>query len=301
MDDIDQRLARIAAPTAGAFTIQAARREGIAPSAIHRRVRRGAIQRIHPGVYFAGVVVTLAAYRWAAVLAGPPGTLLAGAAAETEWGIGRWASTAVTIVVPRRQRPLEGVTVIQSATLHAEDAALHAGRPLTTVERTLVDVAGARPVGHLCRALREAQFRSILDIPRLVRTMDRNANRRGVGRVRRALELHVRGHGGTDSSVEDRFVSKLGRAGVPGAACNVAFVIGGAELRVDVWIEHLELVVEIDPDWHEGEAVRREDSLRGALCRSDGKRHLRVPGDALDRGVEQVLAMHHAWLPSQRS
>lgn len=295
MDSIDVRIAHAARPQAGVFTLDMTRTAGIPDSAVYRRVRRGSVIRIHPATFFAGSFVTLQARRWAAVLAAGPDALLGGKSAEDEWGIGRWSNTDVEVLVTRRQRPLGGVRTLQSRTVDDEDRAVLGSRPTTTVERTLVDVADRRSVGYLCRALREACFRANLDIARLERTIARNWNRRGIGKLRRALDLHVDGHGGTDSDVEDRFARMLERAGIPGVASNVVFTIGGTELRVDVWIEHLNLVVEIDPDWHHGAPILREDALRAALCRSEGKRHVRVPGDDLSRGVRDILRMHRAW------
>lgn len=297
---IDKELQRISSRTAGAFTSAQARAAGIPDAAVRRRVRRGGIVRLHAATFFGGHVITTQARRWAAVLAAGADALLGGEAAEDEWGLARRPRAAVEIVVTRRQHRLDGVKVLQTRTLHDEDRTLLHGRPTTTVERTLVDVAGRRTVGELGRALREAAFRGRLDVARLRRTIERNRTRAGIGRLRRALDLHEFGHGGTDSGYEDRFARMLDRAGIPGVATNVVLEIGGTELRVDVFIEHLDLVVEIDPDWHDEASIRREDALRAGLCRRDGRRHLTVRGTKLRDGVAVVAELHRTWLELQR-
>jgi hypothetical protein len=295
MESIDSILRRISASQAGTFTIEQAASAGIHRAAVHRRERRSAILCLHPRTYFGGHIATTQARRWAAVLSAGPDSLITGEAALDDWGVGRHPSDIVEIVVTRRQRPLAGVTMLHSTTLHAEDRSSVSGRPTTTVERALVDVAGRRSTRQLCQLLREASFRGLLDVSRLRRTIDRNRNRRGIGRLRRALSLHLHGHGGTDSGYEDRFVRMLDRAGIHDAATNVVLSVHGADLRVDVYVPHLGLGIEVDPDGHLEPPMAREDRLRSALYESVGLSHIRVPGSRLRSGVREVMRRHREW------
>lgn len=288
MDAIDVILGHIAQQYAGAFTLERALAAGVSKSAVMRRQRRGVIQRLHPGVYFYGKVVTTAARRWAAVLAALDDALLSGDAAADEWGISRSPSDRVEIITATRHRSLAGVVSRQSGTIHSEDRASCNGRPTTSVERTLVEIAGRRSVHQLCRTLREAAFRKLLDLPRLWRTIERNRNRVGVGRLVRAVVLHLRGDGGSDSGHEDRFARKLDRAGITSYRLNAVLPIAGSRIRVDVYIEHLNLAIEIDPDNHDEAPMRREDTLRSSLLELAGIPLMRVHPDHMDEAIRTI-------------
>lgn len=296
MDSTGAIIQRLATPHAGAFDVRRAGMAGLDRHAISRLERAHMVRRVHRSVYFAGHVLTIEGRRWAAIMAAGDDALIAGEAALHDWGVDDRGATAVEIVVTIRQRPLAGVRTMHTATLHREDRSQVRGRPTTTIERALVDVAGRRSVHQLCRLLREATFREQLDVARLRRTIARNRNRHGIGRVREALRLHLHGRGGTDSGTEDRFARMLGHVGVFGVAHNLTLVAHGTELRVDVFVEHLGLVIEIDPSNHDSPPVRREDALRGALCRSAGLSHLSVPGHQLRHGVMQVVALQRRWI-----
>ena len=222
METFDQRLAAIAGPQAGAFTVQQARDAGVPLNAILRRVRRGTIQKVHPRTYvFGHGMHSVETLRWAAVLAAGPRALTAGEAAAQDWKLSRGSTDpGPEIVVPHRRRALAGVRTTQSRTLHPEDVSSVGGRPTTTPERTLVDLAAVRTETQLRRMLREANVRGILDLDQLRRTIDRNANRPGIRRMRRALARFLEGDGGADGRKEARFVRMLIAAGETSAVCN---------------------------------------------------------------------------------
>lgn len=238
----DRIIGSIAARQCGAFHLHQAVAAGVPKRWVARRAAAGAYLRLHPSVYIAGPIVHLDGIRWAAALAGGSDALITGEAAEDVWGLGRWPSRAVDIVVPRRQ---------------------------------------------LIRLLREASFRSIVDYDRLVRTMARNGNRSGAAKLRRAVQLHLHGHGGTDSRHEDRFARRLERAGVANIVTGHVISVHGVELRVDVWLPDERLVVEVDPPNHLEAPMLREDALRSALLRSIDLPCVRVQDD--DAGVDRVL------------
>ena len=97
----------------------------------------------------------------AAVRAYGPGTILSHRAGGAHWQIVRAAGTCeVTIATPRRSRP--GVTVHRAA-LPADEITVHEGVPITTVPRTLFDLAAVLPQRQLERAINEAEVLQLWD------------------------------------------------------------------------------------------------------------------------------------------
>lgn len=294
MQDTSNIITKASAKRAGAFTLAEVVARGGSSKVIADLVARGLVRRLHRGVYFAGAVPTLAGRRWCAVLAAGSDALLGGRAALDEYGLTRVPDDRIEVVVARRQRPLLGVRVIESRTLHREDRRRWNGLPITSVERALVDVAHQHSTFELCRMLREGAFRKLLSISRLERTIERNPRRAGIATLRGALELHRCGHGGIDSDGEAVFARMLQRAGLTFAA-NVTIVVHGERMRVDFYVEHLGLVIEFDPPNHDLAPVAREDALRTALCRSAGLDHLRVRSNRKREGVRAIMERQHTW------
>ncbi len=119
---------------------------------------------------------------------------------------------------------------------------------MTSVARTLADLAAVEPLHRLRRALAEADRLHLLDVPALHDVLDRLGPRApGRGRLLGLLD-EARAHGIrlTRSELEDRFLDLVLAAGLPRPATN-AIVLG---LEVDCWWAHARVVVELDGRTH---------------------------------------------------
>ena len=291
MDNVDQLLARLAAPHAGAFRLGDAYALGIPRWAIRTREQRGSAFRRHPRVLILGCDLRLPDTEcWAALLAAEPDAHLMRESAAYEWGLSRATHCPPPeIVVVRRHRPLEGVTLLQSRTMVADDRTIRNGRPVTSVERTLVDLADVRSVGAMGRYLRQAAYRGVLNVDRVRHAIARNPNRRGTRRMNIALDRFDHGDQGADNREEARFLPMLHANGVTDALANKEFVIQGAIVRPDVYIPSARMAVELDEGSHGIPVVTREDALKGALLRSAGIDVVRIDQDDLQAGLGIVL------------
>lgn len=290
MQSVDTIISTFARQQAGAFTAHQAWSAGVSKHRLRRWVERDEGALVHPGTYVAGPCRDgIETRRWAAILAAGDDALVGGEAALDDWNLERRPSNAVEIVVVCRQRPLADVKVLQTRTLVPEDRTVLRGRPTTTVERTLVDVADRRSTRQLCKLISEAGFRRILNLDRLRRVSARNRNRTGSKRLRRALAMYLDGQHGVDSGVEARFVRMLRAAGVEDARSNVELHLFGTNIRVDVYIERVGLVVEVDPDNHLLPDKRREDKLRDGLLRAAKLPSIRVRESHMREGVKLVI------------
>ena len=290
MDTIDRILAGLAGPQAGVFTTAQATGRGVSVSALVRRNRRGSIYRIHPATWVVGHdACSMETLRWAAVLAAGPDAMICRMAAAQDWGFVRGSDARPDVVVSVRQRPLVGVGILHSRTLDREDRMHVGGRPTTSPERTIVDLADGHGEAFLCKCLREATVRRLLDLARLRRTMERNRGRRGAGRMRRALARFLEGDGGGDSIRERRFLERLHRAGELSAQGNHELRLNGVIVRPDIWLADDEVAIEMDEWTHGIPQVTREDRLKEALLAAAGIPLIRIDQDDPIGGFEIVI------------
>jgi hypothetical protein len=159
------------------------------------------------------------------------------------------------------------------------------GIPVTTVARTLVDLADEVSVHVLVARMREARFRRRLDVPALLECASRLRNRRGHARLLRAVELHLRGRSGTRSLLELRWLALLDAAGVPEPEVG-GFVDpgdGGDPIEVDnVWRD-ARLIVEVDGGDHRSPDIRRLRAAGWTVLRVTDTDIEHEPEGAIDR------------------
>ena len=138
---VDRKLARIASGGHGVVTRTQLLSAGVTARQIRRRVESGTLIRVHRGVYRVGHrAPSIEATYLAAVLAGGEGALLGVRAAAHLFALTKGEAPPAEVIT-RTQRRIEGVTSHRSRTLDARDATTFRGIPVTTVPRTLVDLA----------------------------------------------------------------------------------------------------------------------------------------------------------------
>ena len=166
---------------------------GLSTTEVRDRVRAGRLPRLHPGVYAVGHARLRREGHWlAAVLAAGPGAVLSHRDAAGLHDL-RPANHA-----PHRRdrRPdgrgrRRGSPSTARAILDAEDVTTVSGIPVTTVARTLLDLAGIVPHDHLTKAIKEAERQHTFDLRTVEAAMARTRGR--TGRGHRALKQAHRG------------------------------------------------------------------------------------------------------------
>jgi hypothetical protein len=259
---------------------------GLSARGIEEMLRTGRLIRLHRGVYAYGHDRLRREGHWlAAVLACGPGAVLSHRSAAALWGIRPSESGVVDVTIPSRAGRIRrrGVRVHRSGRLTADEVTVRDGIPVTTVARTLLDLADDLDLQALRRAVTEAEYRHLYDHTSLTAVVELNPGRRTKKLMTAATEgkLHR-----TRSPLEDRFAGFVDRHGVEDPECNVH--VEGYE--VDFLWRRVGLAVELDGlDAHgTREAVRRDRRKDRALWRV-GVRTMRLTGDALD-AEEEVLA-----------
>ena len=262
---LEQELARLAGSTHGVVTRAQLLSAGFTRDEITKRVRKGALLREYRGVYRVGHrAPSLEARYLAAVYACGDGALLSGRAAAHLLGI-LGGPPPKPEVTTRTERHIPGVKTHRSRSMHPLDAQFWRGVPVTSVARTIVDLAATLTTEQLARVCHEAGIRHNTKPIEVEALLHRRPNTRGARNVRRILTGDERV---TLSALERRFLMLLTQAGLPLPITNRP----AGHRRVDCrWPQH-HLTVELDgyryhSSRHAWEHDRRRE--REAFARGD--------------------------------
>jgi very-short-patch-repair endonuclease len=189
--------------------------------------------------------------------------------------------------VEQQRRPQTGIR-IHRALLPPDEVTRIDGLAVTTVARTLVDLAGVVPSDHLAAAVQQAERLRSFDGRAIERVLARARNRRGNGHAAlTALLAQLRGHELqlTRSTLEIRFAALVERHGLPRPRTNVH--VHGRE--VDAWWPQARLAVEAD-GWrdHGTRVVFQRDREKGNWLALRGVTLLRFTHDDVTRRPAEV-------------
>lgn len=199
-------IARIAAAQHGRVAHRQLVEAGVDRDRIKRWTADGRLRRVHRGVYAVGHrAPSENADLMAAVLAGGPGAVASHRSAAHLLALVRSGPPRPEITVPStsgRRRP--AIVVHRVRALPTRDIARWQGIPITTVPRTLLDLALHLPSAELDRACHEAWVRHGTT-PLAVRAcIARNKTKNGAARLLVSLLADV-----TLSMLEDGFLALL--------------------------------------------------------------------------------------------
>jgi hypothetical protein len=287
---VARRLARLGGSAQGVVTRADLLRAGVTAAQIRHRVRTGELIREYPGVYRVGHrAPSLGARYMAAVLACGEGALLCGRAAGYLFGALKGLAPPPEVTAPT-VRCVRGVKTRRSR-VDQRDATTLRGIPVTTLPRTLVDLAAILDLYELARACHEAGVRHRTTPAQVEAVLQRRPNSPGAAKLHQILRGEVPV---TLSKLEKRFLELLREAGLPPPRTNRP----AGSKRVDCrWPAH-GLTVELDSyryhhSRHAWEQERRRE--RDARARGDDFRRYTY-GDVFEQ-PELMLAEFHALLP----
>jgi hypothetical protein len=180
-------------------------------------------------------------------------------------------------VLTRSERRIDGILTFRSRRMDRRDATVVNGIPVTTVARTLVDLAAVLDVDALARACHEAGVRYGTTPSQVEEVLGRRPGAPGSGRLRTVLhgDIHV-----TLSKLERAFLRLLRAERLPLPETNR--VASGR--RVDCRWPALRLTVELDSyRFHSSRRAWEQDRRREreAYARGDDFRRYTY-GDVLD-------------------
>jgi predicted transcriptional regulator of viral defense system len=282
--------AAIAALTKGQHGVVARdqlRTLGLGKAAIEHRVRAGRLHRLHPGVYAVGHVLLSSFGRFvAAVFACGPGAVLSHWSAAHLHRLLASARTRVDVLSPRDRRPKRGIAHHRTRSLPPGDVTVIEGIPVTTVARTLLDLAGVARPRQLERALDQAEVLGTFDLAAIEAILARANGHRGAARLRAALALQQRSSTLTRSGLEEAFLTLVDAAALPRPRLNVRL----CGFTVDAYWPESGLVAEIDSfRYHRRRRSFEADRRRDIALQTAGLRVVRVTDTRIEFEPEGVV------------
>jgi hypothetical protein len=283
---VDRILARIAQRQHGLVTRAQLLDAGISARQIKARVPRGSLIRLHRGVYRVGHAApsTEATYL-AAVLAAGEGAVSSGLAAAYVHGLVKGPPPPAEVTA-RNERRIEGVRVHRCRVLDARSCTIVRGIPVTSVPRTLVDIAAELSDDALARACHEAGVRYRTTPGQVEAELALRPNVPGARRLRRVIAGDVQV---TLSAIERRFV-KLIRA--ERRVLPVTNRPAGGR-RVDCRWPEQRLTVELDSyRFHNSRHSWEQDRRREREAYARGDQHRRYTyGDVYEQPAPMLIEL----------
>lgn len=259
---------------------------GYSRDQIRWAVKTGRLHSIDRSVYAVGHT-RLSPYGgcFAAVFAAGPGAVLSHHSAAWLHGLARWSPQPFHVTGPVARRPRLPVRIHRARHLEAADRELVEGIPVTSVARTLLDLAAALKFEQLERLVERAEERECFDLRQVQGLLLRTKGHHGRGRLRRAIALY-RPTSFTRSGLERRFLKLCLEAGLPQPRAN--YVEEGFEL--DCYWPEFRFAVELDVyETHGSRAAFERDRKRQEDLLLAGIGMTRVTGPRLEREPEEVI------------
>ena len=218
------------------------REAGLTKDGVRRRTEAGWLVRLYDGVYAVGhTALTDKSHLIAAVYACGPEALAGYRSAGAMWGVLRGPQT-IEVTAPRGRKPKRGMTVHRSRLIHEEDRALVDNIPVTSLARTLVDLADILPEKQLASAVHEAEVQRLFDLTQVRRVLERLPGRKGRHRLARVLSAYKDVQPFTRSRAERLVLEMCQDRGLP-------------QPRTNTWIESQE----VDFYWPEAQLALEFD------------------------------------------
>jgi hypothetical protein len=261
---------------------------GASQAVIDRRVHAKRLCVVHHGVYRVGPIASPCAREMAAVLAcGPCAAVSHRSAARVRgWRAAAGPADSDVDVIVRHshggRRP--GIRRHRMALAPDEVTGLH-GIPITTPERTLLDLAGVLRARELERTLAQAEEERLASRPGLLLVLARRPRHPGARRLREVLRAEAP-PALTKSTAEDLFLEIIEPTPLPQPEANV-WVRG---FRVDFYWPAERLVVEVDGfAFHSSHRMFEKDRARDAALAAAGLRVIRITWKQLVEEPATVL------------
>jgi very-short-patch-repair endonuclease len=268
---------------------------GLGIGAIDDRVKRGDLRILYRSVYLLAPTTGPHTWEMAAVLASGANAYLSHQSVGHLYRVlpyvPRPGARHVTVVA-RNPGRRSGITVHRVVSLERTEVSRECGIPVTSLARTILDLACELSHGDLEQAIAEGFARNRLSRAKLVAQLELRSGHRGAARLRGQLE---RTPARTRSRSERRLLAAVRRAGLPEPEVNAPF----GHWEVDLLWRGYGLAVEVDGySSHSSPRAFERDHRKTVDLQDAGLRVLRFSSDQLRddlRGVVARIAKQLGW------
>ena len=259
---------------------------GLSEGLIKGRIRAGHLVPLHRGVFAVGHRRIDIRGRWlAAVLACGPSAVLSYGSAAQLWEM-RGSRGPIEVTRRSGHRRPHGVRLHQTRSLPPEHVAVVAGIPVTTPERTALDMASRLDSRQMERLLVAGDRAKHIRWPELNRVIEAGVGRKGRGMLRR-VSLRVSPHAvDARSNPEIDFLALFREASLPEPEVNV--LVEGR--LVDFFWPRERLVIEVDSYHFHGDRLSFEQDHESTLALvAAGYKVLRPTDEMLEGDIRPFL------------
>jgi hypothetical protein len=250
---------------------------GFSPRQIERRLESGLLIREHDGVYRVGhCAPSVECSYLAAVLACGDGSLLSGRAAAYLYGLIKERAPQPEVTTPTWRKP-RGVMHHRTRRTDPRDATVYRGIPITTIPRTVVDLAARSTPDELALIFHEAAVRFRVKPEGVEAVLQRRPTSPGAAKLRTVIRGDTRV---LLSELERAFIALLRRHNLPLPQTNIPVDGHWVDCR---WPEH-NLTVELDTyRYHGTRKAWEQDQRRERKARArEGEYRRYVWGDVFE-------------------
>jgi very-short-patch-repair endonuclease len=237
----------------------------------------------------------------AAVLATGPAAVLSHWSAAALWMIRPNARSIIDVTTAHKSRSWDGIKRHHKA-LPSDEVTVREGIPVTSVPRTIFDLAATEHVDTVAAMLRESEYLNLWDRLSLPDLVERYRGRRGVKRVRLALQRVTEEPSGRKRSrLEERFAPFIRRHRLPMPRFNDWILLGPQHYQVDCHWPDTNQIVELD-GW-EGHGTRsafQDDRERDRRLKVAGYSVTRLTWNQLRDEPEAIASDLRAMLRMDR-
>jgi very-short-patch-repair endonuclease len=267
---------------------------GYTREAIRHRVESGRLHPRYRGVYTVGHrTLTREGHLMAAVLAYGPNAVLSHRSAAALWGLRPDGGMKFDVTVPgtsRKQRPK--IRVHRARRLHPADVTVVDNIPVTSLARTLIDLAAVVHPTTLVKAIEASERLELFDLTGIDAAIARAPTRKGVRRLRTALAAY-RPPPTTKSRLERDTLKRLHARGMPEPHINSS--VHGEE--ADLHWPNARLIVELDgAPYHRSPRELARDRRKDAIWTRHGEAVLRFTDERLETdmtgAISDVIAVY---------
>jgi very-short-patch-repair endonuclease len=235
-------------------------------------------------------VIDLNGRRLAGVYACGPDAVLSHRSAARLWGVAPRRVEAIEVTCPPGRHPERPRIVTHQILLAPDEMDEIDGIPVTSVFRTVFDVAAVGTEREVERALHEAEVQQLTDRVSLPILLDRHPGHPGNGTVRNVLGAK-RPVGISRNDFEERFLALLDANGLPRPRMNASLHVRDSFIEADCLWQRQRLIVELDSrSVHGTESHFHGDRRRDRRLLAEGWRSTRVTWHQLRDEPDEIVA-----------
>ena len=247
---------------------------------VRRRVVAGLLHPLHRGVYGVGRPDLSPRGRYlAAVLACGPGAVLSHRSAARLWGLRSNAAGRVEVTIGWNQTGPAGVHTYRTRMLAPRDFTVIDGIPVTSVARTLLDLAAILRPPDLEVAIDRAERQALFDLNAVVDVLNRANGRRGTKTLKRVIAAYEKS---TQKSKLERAFKQLLEAAPDITSPFFNALVDGetGTHEVDALWQDARLAIQLDGfEFHRTRRDREKDASSDADLELAGYRVMRLTWD----------------------